>query len=100
MAAVDGYHAVSVIDEGPGIPATDLEKVFERFHRGEVARERKVGSLTEGAGLGLAIARQIVVGHGGSLAIASSRPGRTEFRLLLPAREGLGAETGLGAIAG
>jgi two-component system OmpR family sensor kinase len=88
MAEQNGSHAVSVIDEGPGIPGSDLEAVFERFHRGEIARERKAGSLTEGAGLGLAIARQIVVGHGGSLAVASSRPGRTEFRLLLPAREG------------
>jgi signal transduction histidine kinase len=77
-----------VIDQGPGIPESEQEQIFQRFHRGEVARERKEGSMTDGAGLGLAIARQIAVGHGGSLAVASSRPGRTEFRLLLPASDG------------
>jgi two-component system OmpR family sensor kinase len=51
----------SVIDDGPGIPDGELERVFERFHRIDPARTRAVG----GAGLGLAIVRAIADAHGG-----------------------------------
>jgi len=57
--------------------------VFEPFFRGDVARTRDTGDLG-GAGLGLAIARKIAEMHGGTLELAESRPGRTEFRLSLP----------------
>ena len=77
-------HTVSVVDHGPGIAPEDLEKIFERFFRGDAARTRSVDSLTDGAGLGLAIARRIAVAHGGRLVVASSRPGLTEFALSLP----------------
>ncbi|HET6570829.1 MAG TPA: ATP-binding protein [Solirubrobacterales bacterium] len=52
-----------VDDDGPGIPAAERERVFDRFHRSEAARDRRSG----GAGLGLAIARQIVELHGGRI---------------------------------
>jgi signal transduction histidine kinase len=52
---------VAVIDRGPGIPANDLDRVFERFYRVDEARGRKHG----GAGLGLAIVRRLVELHGG-----------------------------------
>ena len=62
-AARDGRLTVCVDDDGPGIPPAELERVFDRFHRSEAARDRRSG----GAGLGLAIARQIVELHGGRI---------------------------------
>jgi signal transduction histidine kinase len=61
-AVADGV-VVEVADEGPGIPADDAARVFERFYRSDAARSAAVG----GAGLGLAIARWIVDLHGGSI---------------------------------
>ncbi|GIF22915.1 signal transduction histidine kinase [Actinoplanes tereljensis] len=62
---------IEVHDDGPGIPAADRERVFERFTRLDEARDRGHG----GAGLGLAIARDIAVRHGGSLSVADSDGG-------------------------
>lgn len=59
---------VEVFDDGPGIPPDDRDRVFERFTRLDSARDRDRG----GAGLGLAIARDIATQHGGSIAIADS----------------------------
>ncbi|HEV2131856.1 MAG TPA: ATP-binding protein [Longimicrobiaceae bacterium] len=70
---------VSVTDTGPGIPAQELPRVFDRFYRGDAARGHEGGS-----GLGLAIARLIVEQHGGTIA-AESEPGRgSTFRVRLP----------------
>ncbi|MEU0571242.1 ATP-binding protein [Nonomuraea sp. NPDC005983] len=76
-----GQVEVSVKDDGPGIPAGLSEVIFERFSRADPGRSRATG----GAGLGLAIARAVMAAHGGSVDVRS-RPGRTEFRLLLPVR--------------
>jgi heavy metal sensor kinase len=73
----------SVIDSGPGILAEEQSRLFERFFRGT----QTGGSKEPGAGLGLAIAKTIVERHGGSLALAASRPGYTSFEILLPAVE-------------
>ena len=62
---------VSVADTGRGIDPEDLPRVFERFYRADASRDRS----TEGAGLGLAIARQIVEMHGSSLEV-ESKPGQ------------------------
>ena len=68
----------AVRDDGPGIPAESLAHVFDRFYR--APNQEK-----SGAGLGLAIAREIIVAHGGSIA-CQSEPGRgAEFYFLLPA---------------
>jgi len=77
-AAPDGFVRMGVRDQGPGIPAESLPRVFERFYR-------VPGQAKKGAGLGLALAREIVVAHGGSIA-CSSRPGAgSDFYFLLPA---------------
>ena len=55
--------AIRVDDDGPGIPAQDRERVFDRFHRSDAARDRDSG----GSGLGLAIARSLVELHGGRI---------------------------------
>jgi two-component system, OmpR family, sensor kinase len=69
--------ALCVEDDGPGIPAAQQERVFDRFSRLE-------GSRASGTGLGLAIARELAARMGGALEL-ESRPGRTVFRLELAA---------------
>ncbi|MBL9086051.1 MAG: HAMP domain-containing histidine kinase, partial [Planctomycetia bacterium] len=71
---------VSVEDDGPGIPPTRREKVFERFWRGPEVGQRGI----PGAGLGLPISRWIAEAHGGSLTLDPSIEGRARFVLRLP----------------
>jgi signal transduction histidine kinase len=75
----DGSNAVlEVEDTGVGIPADELPHVFDQFWRGQAAAQ------TSGSGIGLAIASQLTVAHGGTL-IAASQPGEgTRFTLTLP----------------
>ena len=78
----DGELIVRVRDEGPGIPAEDLERVFEPFYRLEQSRNRDSG----GTGLGLTIARDIAQAHGGTLTLANLAQGGLEATLRLPRR--------------
>ncbi|MEV7803634.1 HAMP domain-containing sensor histidine kinase [Microbispora sp. NPDC088329] len=71
---------LTVTDDGPGIPEDLRGEIFERFVRADKARTRASG----GSGLGLAIVRAVVAAHGGT-ADVESRPGRTAFRVMLPA---------------
>jgi two-component system phosphate regulon sensor histidine kinase PhoR len=82
----DGFVAITVTDSGPGIPASDLGRVFERFYRVDKARSRPGGM-----GLGLAIVRHLVELHGGR-ATAENRPeGGARFSVTLPGvRPGVG----------
>ena len=73
--------AVTVADEGPGIPAEHRERIFDRFYRVDEGRSRELG----GTGLGLAIARWAVEANGGSIALESGDSG-SRFRIEL-ARE-------------
>jgi signal transduction histidine kinase len=77
-----GNHvAIIVEDDGPGIPESDRQRVFERFVRLDEARARDVG----GSGLGLAIVREVVAGHGGSVVLDDSPLGGARFTVVLPA---------------
>jgi two-component system OmpR family sensor kinase len=71
---------LDVQDDGPGIPADLLPRVFERFARGDSSRSRASGST----GLGLAIVQAVVAAHDGAVTV-DSVPGRTVFTVHLPA---------------
>src|SRR5207244_1178022 len=75
-----GSYELAVTDSGPGIPLDVLPRVFERYFR----VEGRVGSGPGGMGLGLAIARAIVLAHGGELTAESPRGGGARFVLRLP----------------
>jgi two-component system, NtrC family, sensor histidine kinase KinB len=78
----NGKVRFSVIDHGPGIPAQFQSRLFERFFR-------VPGSNPRGAGLGLAIAREIVTAHGGEIGVVSQPGQGSEFYFVLPsANEG------------
>ena len=78
---------VRVRDQGPGIPPDEIERLFEPFARGAVARAAGV----PGSGLGLALARRIVTAHGGTLTLERADSGGTCFCVSLPRLEGQGA---------
>jgi len=75
---------LEVADTGTGISPEDLPHVFDRFYRGDKSRSRRGG----GAGLGLAIARQLVIAHGGEIDAESVLGAGTTFRVTLPAAAG------------
>jgi signal transduction histidine kinase len=76
---VEGDAVVEIVDDGPGIPDTERERVFDRFVRLDPSRGRSAG----GAGLGLAIAREIARAHGGDVTVVDSVQG-AQLRLRLP----------------
>lgn len=82
LVAVSGELQISVTDNGPGIPESELENIFERFHRIKMHRSRKEG----GSGLGLAICRSIAEAHGGRI-WAERAPGSTRVIIALPTPE-------------
>jgi two-component system OmpR family sensor kinase len=76
----DGRVELVVEDNGPGIAPDQRERVFDRFHRTDTARDRASG----GAGLGLAIVRAIAEAHGGQVAVAQAQGGGARIELWLP----------------
>jgi two-component system phosphate regulon sensor histidine kinase PhoR len=75
-----GLIVIEVQDQGIGIPARDLPRVFERFYRVDKARSRELG----GTGLGLAIVRHIAIAHGGKASVESYEGEGSTFRITLP----------------
>jgi len=73
---------LEVRDSGPGIPADQQERIFERFYRGDKSR----GSRIPGSGLGLSIARQMVTEMGGTIEVESGDGEGALFRIRLPGR--------------
>ena len=80
LAEQAGEAVLTVADDGPGIPESDSERIFDRFTRLDDSRTLETG----GSGLGLAIARYIVHSHGGSLRLATSETAGAVFELRLP----------------
>ncbi|HEX3630579.1 MAG TPA: ATP-binding protein [Candidatus Dormibacteraeota bacterium] len=80
LFSVNGRAAIRVQDTGPGIARRDLPHIFERFYRGEPARDRATG----GSGLGLAIVKSIVEAHQGSIEAESQAGQGATFTAWLP----------------
>jgi signal transduction histidine kinase len=83
LSSHNGEAVLEIVDDGPGIPPEERERVFDRFVRLDASRERSAG----GAGLGLAIARELARAHGGDLVAVNARRG-AHLRLQLGAHSG------------
>jgi two-component system, OmpR family, sensor kinase len=81
LQALNGHAEIDVIDHGPGVPAAQRERIFERFHRADPLRSRDQG----GSGLGLSIAAAVVTAHGGRISVDDTPGGGATFRVELPA---------------
>lgn len=79
LRAFDGHWQLAVGDRGPGVPAAEQERIFERFHRlgNELRREHR------GTGIGLSIVKHVAEAHDGSVTVASTSDGST-FTLSIP----------------
>lgn len=77
QAATDGFVRFGVRDRGPGISEENLQRVFEKFYR-------VPGQTRKGAGIGLTIARDIVVAHGGTITCSSTVGEGSDFYFLIP----------------
>ena len=71
---------INVDDDGPGIPADNIDAMFEPFRRGESSRNRATG----GSGLGLTLARAIARDHGGDIILKNRDNGGLRATLVLP----------------
>jgi two-component system sensor histidine kinase SenX3 len=80
VSNVDGIVEIAVTDQGIGIPADELERVFERFYRIDPARSRHTG----GTGLGLSIVKHVAQNHGGDVRVWSQPGYGSTFTLRLP----------------
>ncbi|MFC4531799.1 SpoIIE family protein phosphatase [Sphaerisporangium dianthi] len=80
VRAKDGHAVVTVTDTGIGVPAEEVPRLFERFHRIESARSRS----NEGSGIGLALVQELVSLHGGAITADSVEGKGTSFTIRLP----------------
>ncbi|NYB76015.1 HAMP domain-containing histidine kinase [Sedimentibacter hydroxybenzoicus DSM 7310] len=76
----DDYYIIKIEDTGIGIEKKDLNKIFDRLYRAEQSRSREIG----GHGLGLSIAKIIVLGHKGKIRVKSTIGKGSEFSIMLP----------------
>jgi two-component system, OmpR family, sensor kinase len=79
-SATKSHVALTVTDDGPGIPQADLDRIFDRFYRARTPRPHDSG----GAGLGLAIVKRLVDLHEGTLQVANASPTGARFTITLP----------------
>ncbi|VAW21549.1 hypothetical protein MNBD_ALPHA12-175 [hydrothermal vent metagenome] len=80
LAQKPDHIVVTIKDDGPGIPLSDIENVFDPFHRVETSRNRATG----GVGLGLAVVRSIIRGHGGEVTLSNLENGGLCATITLP----------------
>jgi signal transduction histidine kinase len=80
LAATADGPAITIDDDGPGIPADRIEEVYKPFVRLETSRSRETG----GTGLGLSIARSIILAHGGELTLGNRKDGGLHVEIRLP----------------
>ena len=85
-AEADGYLTVRVADTGDGIPEADLPHIFDRFHQAEGSSS----NVQQGTGIGLALVKELVELHGGSIEVESELGHGTEFIITLPEGEDTG----------
>ena len=78
VSAADGQAVVEIADTGPGIPADELPHVFDRLWRG------KTSNATSGSGIGLAVVRELVSAHGGTVTATSAPGSGATFTIRLP----------------
>ena len=78
---------VTIEDDGPGVPASELDRVFEPFYRLETSRSRETG----GAGLGLALVRAAIAAHGGDVVLGNRPEGGLRATVTLPVGAGVAA---------
>jgi len=78
----EGGTEITITDQGPGVPADALTKIFEPFYRPEAARQRSTG----GTGLGLAIVKRCVEACGGTVTAKNGATSGLEVRVHLPER--------------
>jgi len=90
LEATPAGPVITIDDDGPGIPAAQIAEVFKPFVRLERSRSRDTG----GSGLGLSIARSIVLSHGGELTLANRDGGGLRATVRLPAAPADGRATG------
>jgi two-component system sensor histidine kinase KdpD len=91
-AQVDGEQmGISVADRGPGIPASKMEHIFDKFYR--VLDVQRDGTHPIGSGLGLAVSRGLVEAHGGRIWAENREGGGSIFRFTLPLRQAEGIKT-------
>ena len=80
LAAAPGAVRIAIEDDGPGIPESETEKVFAPFYRLEGSRSRETG----GTGLGLSVARNAILGHGGTIELRNRAEGGLTVSVTLP----------------
>lgn len=76
----EGFAVIEILDDGPGIPDDERERVFEPFYRREPSRNRDTG----GIGLGLAVVRSVARAHGGEVDLENRPEGGLKARVRLP----------------
>jgi PAS domain S-box-containing protein len=80
LRAVDSFAELTVRDTGTGVPADEIPRLFERFHRVKAAHSRSY----EGSGIGLALVQELVKLHGGSVRVESEVDRGTRFTVSIP----------------